>query len=531
MRASAQRLLAFDPRALGWAAAAVLGSTAGGLLVVAQPAAAFDLALLAACAGLIAWRPFAALVVVLVLRAGIATSPSAVIFDWLTLGAGGLAVLACARAVPGRRVLLPFLAFLLVALPSVPLLPSWDEGAKDLWLSFPVIHFHYARTPSNELIEYTRLAAAVAAFAWAAWVVRTPRQLTWVMGAVLLSAAYPVLVGLQQVATGHTHLRSSGFGSAIGPFSHPNGFASFLLIVMVLAVVALLESRALGWRIAIGLLLGGGLVCLLFTYARASWVGFAIAIVLLGLMRYRRLLVVGLLAVLIAALGAPGTTTRAEQRFSDLSSGSEAYGRNSWSWRTGQWGKLVPYGLEQPVFGRGYGSYPRDTLLVFGTNDAEFGTLPKNPNGAYGFGAHNDFVKALVETGVVGLVLWALTLVGVISVAARARRVREIAPWATAGLAIAVSLTLVSVADNIQTAPVDMVYLFGLSGALAGVALRARPVAAAVVAPAAVAADPAAKPVAEPEESPEPASPAAIARPSTRTRMGRWLRRRLDSRH
>src|SRR4051794_38151789 len=100
MRAQAQRLTAFDPRVLGWAAAAALGSGALGLLITKQPSAAFDLALIAICAALIAWRPFGALLFLLVVRGGVATSPSGAVFDLLTLFAGGLALILCARSLP-----------------------------------------------------------------------------------------------------------------------------------------------------------------------------------------------------------------------------------------------------------------------------------------------------------------------------------------------------------------------------------------------------------------------------------------------
>jgi O-antigen ligase len=536
MGAFAQRPFTFDPRVLLWAAAAVVGSAGAGVLAVAEPSAAFDVALVASCAALVVWRPFESLLVLLAVRAGWATSPSSIVFDWLTLASGGVAVLLCARRLQGWRVLLPFLAFLLIALPSVPVFASWDEGAKDEWLKFPVFHFQYARNPSNEMLDFTRLAAGAAAFAWAAWAVRTPRQLTTAIGAVIAGAAYPVVVGLQQVASGHTHVRSSGFGSAVGPFSHPNGFASFLLIAMILTLVAFMETRKLGLRIALGLLLAGGLVCLLFTYTRASWVGFTIAVVLLGALRYRRLLVIGLIAVAVAALAAPSTTKRAEQRFSDLSASSQSYARNSWTWRKRQWSRMVPFGLERPVLGRGYGSYARDTLLVYGTRDPEFGTLPKKPNGAYGFGAHNDFVKTLVETGVVGAALWALTLLGVMSLGRRGRRIPAVRPWGTAIFAVGVAITLVSLADNIQAAAVDTIYLFALAGALAG-AMRTQPqrarvlVAAPVAAPVEPAPTPggdAAAEEPEPEAEPEPEpAPSTAPQPNVRRRLGSWLRHRL----
>jgi hypothetical protein len=189
------------------------------------------------------------------------------------------------------------------------------------------------------------------------------------------------------------------------------------------------------------------------------------------------------------------------------------------------------------VLGRGYGGYERGTLAVFGTDDPQFGTQPRTENGSLGFGAHNDFVKALVENGIVGLVLWVLTLGGVISIAARARKLRDVGPWATAILAVAVSLTLVSFADNIQTAPVDMVYLFGLSGALAGVTLRhgartpqrvltlegteeeAAPVMVEAIEEPAQPADP--EPLPEPEPAQRPASAAGL-----RSRVRTWLGRR-----
>jgi O-antigen ligase len=550
MRLPLQRPVASDFGVVGWLVAAIGASAAAGLLVAEQPIAAFDAAVVAACAALIAWRPYLALLFLLLLRGGFATAPSGVILDFLTLAAGGVAVLACARAVPGKRVIVPYLLFLLLALVSVPIYPSWDEGPKELWLRLPLVDFQYLRTPSNELRELIRLAGGLVAFVWAAWAVRTPRQLTVVMGVVVASAVYPIVDGLIELASGRTHVRSSGgFASILGPFSHPNGFASFLVIVLVISTVAFFEVRRLWLRVGLALLIGGGVICLLFTYTRASWVGFAIAVLLLGLLRYRRLLIIGVVAVSLAALAAPGTTKRAEERFNDLSKTSEIYSRNSWSWRTGQWEKMVPFALEEPVLGRGFGSYARNTVTVFGFNDAQYGTLPQKKGGSFGFGAHNDYVKSLVESGVLGVSLWVLTLLGVMSVAARARRIPEIAPWATAVLTVAVALSLVSLADNIQSAYVDMLYLFALAGAVAGAArFRAarRPVAAAALPEVGHAepepdVPPEPQPEPEPEPEPEPdvieadAPPAGAAGPRVlserasqiRAQAGAWLRRRL----
>src|SRR4051794_2031928 len=191
MRLPAPRIAGIDAGAAGWLVAAALVSVGAGLLAAVQPMAAFDAAVVATCAVLIAWRPFAALLILVLVRGAAATTPSAALLDLLTLGAAGLAVLACARRVPGRRVTVPFLAFLLLALPWIPLLPSWDEGAKELYLKLPVVGVQYLRQPSNELLEFLRLAVALPVFVWAAWSVRTVKQLHAVIALTLASAVYP----------------------------------------------------------------------------------------------------------------------------------------------------------------------------------------------------------------------------------------------------------------------------------------------------------------------------------------------------
>jgi O-antigen ligase len=471
VRHATQRFQALDLAAVGWLAGAALASVAAGLLVTRQPAAAFDAAVLAGCAALAGRHPRAALAVILAVRATLATS---VLFDLVVLGAGALALLAVGPGLAAKRVTLPLLGFLVLALASVPLLPSFDEGVKPEWLNLPVLGSQYLRNPSSELLEWIRLATVLVAFLWAAWCVRTPQRLRRLVAVVLASAAYPIASALLHLVSGQTHNRAGGFDSVDGTFVHPNYFASYLTIVMVLAVVALLESRSLAVRTALSVLLAGGLVCLFFTYTRTAWIAFAAALLVVTVLRYRRLAAVGAVALVLVALAVPAATQRAESRFADLSSASPTYRTNSWGWRKEQWRSMVPYGLERPATGRGFGSYFRDTVAVFGLSNRDFATRPADPTQQLGFGAHNDYVKALVETGVVGLVLWVLVLTGLVSVAARARSAPGAEPYATAMVGVTMALAGMSLADNVEASAASIIYAFVMCGALAGITAERR---------------------------------------------------------
>lgn len=471
MRHATGRLQALDLRALGWFAAAGLASVAAGLLVANQPEAAFDAVVLAVCAVLAAKYPFGALALVVVVRA---TFASSVLFDLVVLGAGALALLAVSRDLPGKRVTVPLGAFLLLALPSLPLLPSFDEAPKPEWLQLPVLGFQYLRNPSSELLEWLRVASLLVAFGWAAWCIRTPQRLRLLVALVLASAAYPIAVGLHGLATGQTRERVGGFDSILGTFSHQNYFASYLTIVIVIGFVAWAESRSLATRVAISLLLGGAFVCLFFTYTRTAWIGVAVALLVVSALRYRRIVALGAAGLVVAALAVPAATQKAEQRFADLSRDSPTYTENSWAWRKEQWRHMVPYGLDRPVQGTGFGSYFRGTVAVFGLTNRDFSTRPQVPNGPLGFAAHNDYVKALVESGIPGLVLWVLVVAGLVSVAARARGTPGAEPYATAMLGVTLALAGMSFTDNIEASAASVIYAFVLCGALAGLTAAQR---------------------------------------------------------
>ena len=455
---------------LPWLVGAGLLAVPVGVLAATSPWVLICAATTIAVAVAIMRWPLGAMLALLALR----TASRSQFLDLLTVLAGGLALLLAAPRLGGRRVWLPFAVLLAVALVSVPISPSPDEGVEPAWLYLPKLHIAYLPRMSLELLSWLRLASVLVAFLLGCWAVKDRKGLQAIVVATVVSAVVPVAMGLEQFATGHFHLHG-GVKSIQGPFSHSNYFAFYLVVVLVVGVVAFIETRRVWIRALLSGLLALSAFCLLETYTRGAWIGFAIAVMVLGAMRYRALFIAGAVALVLAAFAFPGTVHKVEQRFGDLSSRSASASSSSWNWRKGEWRRMLHYGYDRPLTGQGFASYTRLTVREFGTEDPHYTTLADEAHPATtsrGFAAHNDYVRMFVEMGVPGLLLWIAVLSGLATTAWRRRRFEALAPWAAASAAIAIALIVMSASDNIQGYTVVLVYPATLVGALVGAGRR-----------------------------------------------------------
>jgi putative inorganic carbon (HCO3(-)) transporter len=242
------------------------------------------------------------------------------------------------------------------------------------------------------------------------------------------------------------------------------------VVALTVAYAATTELRALWQRTAAAIMLGLGTVCLVFTYTRAAWIGFAAVLLVAGLLQYRRVLVVAAVVLLALAIGMPAQTERVGQRIDSITNPASS-GDDSWSWRKGEWRRMFPNGMEHPVTGTGFGSYSRMTVKEFGTKDPKYSTAITP--GRQGFAAHNDYLKTFVENGFPGLVLWVLVLTGVVATMWRARRIPRTRGYATAAFALSVAMLGMSFSDNVQAYTAVMIYALGFAGAVYGAATAA----------------------------------------------------------
>jgi O-antigen ligase len=123
--------------------------------------------------------------------------------------------------------------------------------------------------------------------------------------------------------------------------------------------------------------------------------------------------------------------------------------------------------------GQGFGTYRLVTVREFGLGltDELYGGENQAKGGLQiraGFSAHNDYVKAAVELGAPGLLLWTAVLIGAASVAWVARRHEALRPWAIATAVLGLVLAAMSFSDNVQGYTAVLLYAFAMAGALAG---------------------------------------------------------------
>ena len=124
------------PGRLLWGSAASLAALTLGVLAVRAPEVALCALAVVAAATVIAFRPLYALLALLALRA---TFADTVFVDAVTAVGGLIALTLAAPRLPMRAVTVPLIGLLIIALPSIPLTPSFDEGRHPDGLYLPVV--------------------------------------------------------------------------------------------------------------------------------------------------------------------------------------------------------------------------------------------------------------------------------------------------------------------------------------------------------------------------------------------------------
>ncbi|MDX6592491.1 MAG: hypothetical protein QOJ13_1687 [Gaiellales bacterium] len=285
------------------------------------------------------------------------------------------------------------------------------------------------------LSEWVRLCSILATYALVFLSTTSRAAVGRLLAAIVLSGMLPALVGLAQFVAGGKQTIGD-FSRLTGTFLHPDPYGIYLAIVVTVALVLCLTGRpAIRW-LALGALLVVT-AAMIGSYTRTAWVMTAISIVLLGLMRFRWLLVAAPVVVCVLALAIPSTASR----FEDISSPSDnPYGPgNSFNSRVRQWEIALPKAERKPLTGLGL------TTIV---NESD-----------YGQHVHSDYVRSLVETGAFGFAayIWLLlaTLVGCVRTVRMTGRER---PWplltaGLAGVAATVCYMVASGDSNLLTQP------------------------------------------------------------------------------
>jgi putative inorganic carbon (HCO3(-)) transporter len=323
------------------------------------------------------------------------------------------------EASPVASLLLPFAAFF---------------GAAVLSLIF-------SSHPLDSALEAVRIGTVVVIVITLGRVVTDRESVRLLVVAIFASAIVPIASALLQIARGGAGITAQGIGRIHGTFLHPNPFAAYLSLLLILAA-ALFPHVDRIWRWALA---GLSLVCgvvLISTYARGAWIATFAGLLVVAFLQHRRLLWLIGAVILVVALFIPSVRLR----LSDLSESRSTSGApgNSLAWRIEYWEQTLEL-QDDPLFGIGL----REVEL-----NEEAAKAP-----------HNDFVRVYVEMGLVGLAIY-LWLLGALFVHAR-RSYRRAAAGLPRGLAAAflgsvTALVVLSIAANVVSQLVILWYFVAI---------------------------------------------------------------------
>ncbi len=310
-----------------------------------------------------------------------------------------------------------------------------------------------AAHPVPSALEALRICAVVVMFVVLEQMMRDPVRMRQLLTAAFLSVVFPLAYTTLGFLTGNARAESKGgFTRVVGTFNQSNDFARYLmlLIVMGVALYPYLERR---WRRPLAGMLSLMSVFLLLTYTRSALVATGLGLLVVGVLQSRRVIAGLLVAGVAALLVVPSLASRfgvAEQEGKRAARQSG----NSLVWRLDYWTEVLPLANSNPVTGIGL------TMTKYTTDEA------KQP--------HNDFVRAYVETGLIGLGAYLTMIVSLIGLGRRAVRRAEPGTLgrgvAVGFLGCTVAFVAVSTVANVISNVVNLWYFFTFAAAASVVA-------------------------------------------------------------
>lgn len=285
-----------------------------------------------------------------------------------------------------------------------------------------------------------------------------------VLPALGVSAVLPLVAAVAQIRSGvgtasNRYTAEESLSRVFGTFEHPNALAIFMALIVVVAGSHLVNdgtffsARKAPWAL---LLLFAGIV-IVPTYARSVWIAAPTALIVIGTLARRP--VVPLAVVGLAVFGA--------NSFAGSQVATRLSGFQSVSFRQQLWAALIDKFEPADVpFGLGLGQI--NVLVQRTTADLGLTSVVQ---------VHNDYLRVVLESGLVGAFLYfgALALTALLAI--RLLRAPGVditrARLAKATLGAIVVVALVGFSDNIYQLPVLQFVVWALVGALNGTVVEA----------------------------------------------------------
>jgi len=247
---------------------------------------------------------------------------------------------------------------------------------------------------SVSLVEFLRWLSFFALFVLGFFLFRGSHSLTKLIRILIAASFIPTAAAIWQ-AFNKQGVFDGDRWRLSGTFVHPNMLAFYLVFIITLACFIFLSlKRQAVERYLYFFLIIPFLAVLLLTYTRGAWLCLFLILFAVGLARFRAFLLAGLGVIIIFY----AVVTPFQERINSLASFSAT---DSTVWRLDLWRDALGYSQGHSLLGYGPGAAP----IVIGNNRSPI-LGSSEP--------HNDYIKVLLEMGLVGLAAYLAIIVNLL---------------------------------------------------------------------------------------------------------------------
>jgi putative inorganic carbon (hco3(-)) transporter len=338
------------------------------------------------------------------------------------------------------------------SLPGSPL-----RRALVLFLAAGAVSVIGSNNLTSSALETLRICAVVAMFTVLEQMITNLNKVKQILLAAFLATVIPLAYTTYGFLSGHPKSDlKGGYTRISGTFNQSNDYGRFLMLMIIMgaAIYPHLERK---WRRLMGVMLVLSSVYLFFTYTRSALVATAMGLFIVGLIQSKRLLAGLLIAGMAGLLLVPSLSGRftdlTQYQSKQLAQQGGTNGGNTLAWRLSYWTEVLPLANSNPVTG-------------IGLNQTKYSTdKAKQP--------HNDFIRAYVETGLVGLFAYGWMLVALVMLGRRAVKRTRKATFergvAAGFLGCAVAFIAVSLVANVISNVVNLWYFIAFAACASAV--------------------------------------------------------------
>lgn len=272
---------------------------------------------------------------------------------------------------------------------SIPLFRAWG-----IFLLITILTVPFSIHTALSIREIIRILTIVSLFILGYSVISENKHFTTQIKIVIYSMLLPGAFAYYQFFTdsGLTLPLENIYNRIYGTFAHPNLFAYYLIIPLALTlIIVLIKKKKELSTILFSGLLAAYTTLLLLTYTRGAWIAFLLIIFVVGIFKYKKILVVAALIFVLLYTAIPTVQERANRIIEP-----DPYG--SIVWRMGLWEDGWGYAMQNPWLGHGAGT-AKDVILK------ERGEAKGSPH------PHNDYLKILLEYGLLGSLAYLYLLI------------------------------------------------------------------------------------------------------------------------